>query len=51
VGAAIAAEILRHVHQYLSPVLMLLASQTWNLSMERQARVAAESRAAGARRH
>jgi hypothetical protein len=51
VGAAIAAEILRHVHQYLSPVLLLLASQTWNLCMANAARVAAESRAAGARRH
>lgn len=51
VAQALAAEILRHVHQILSPILMLLGTQTWNLTVERAARIAAESKAAGARRH
>lgn len=47
---AMSVEIRRHVYLALLPILTLLATQHWNLTMERAKRVAAESKAA-ARRH
>lgn len=51
IGRALLEEVQRHVQRLLGPLLVQLAVTTLGLEQERAARIVAESKTSGARRH